>query len=112
VALDFVVQEGPKALEADPGNGHLLASVLQFLQIQASSSPERLASLAPLLEQLQSLAPNRLYTHHRLASQALLKGDYEGTLRIIGAFEAVAPGTSFGFQGLRRAAEEGMRSGK
>ena len=109
-AIDFVVREGVRGLEADPGNARLLQLTIELLQ-KTTPTEEGLEALEPLLERLQRIAPKQVGTHTRLANQALLRGNYSEALRIIEAYEETGPWTERYFRGLKESAQEGLAAG-
>ncbi len=107
-AFEVFVSEANRAFEAEPQNARLLMSALPLLQA-TFSSPEGLKQLEPLLQRLKELAPQRVQTYQRLATQELLKGNYRETIRIAETFESLAPETEPFFQEIKRAAEDALR---
>ena len=106
-ALDVLVPEAFRAFEAEPRNARLLMSALPVFQ--AASSPQGLERVEPLVQRLKELAPLRVQTHQRLATQEFLKGNYRAAIQIIEDFEALAPETEPLFLELKKAAQEALK---
>jgi hypothetical protein len=104
---EFFGREASIALNTDAGNAPMLISAILFMQSTAQS-PEALASLRPMLQQLQEIAPNRAETHQLLANQALKEGRYADALAIAREYQSIAPNTNWFFAGIERAALEGL----
>ena len=107
---EFFGREAGAALNRDARYAPLLITAILFMQTTAQS-PEALASLGPMLQQLQAVAPQRAETHQLLANQALKDGRYAEALRISREYQALAPGTEPFFAAIRRDAQEGLARG-
>jgi hypothetical protein len=107
---EFFGREATIALNSDARNAPMLITAILFMQ-STTQSPEALASLRPMLEQLQEIAPNRAETHQLLANQALKEGRYADALSITQEYQSVAPDTNWFFTGIERAALEGLDQG-
>ena len=106
LVLEFIGAEADRGLKTEPGNARLLVTALPILQ-SVTSSPEE---LDPLLERLREAAPERVYTHQRLAEQEIRKGNFQEAIRIAEVFEAQAPGTETFFAGIKRVASEALKA--
>jgi hypothetical protein len=104
---EFFGREASIALTSDPGNAPMLITAILFMQSTAQS-PEALASLRPMLRQLEEIAPNRAETHQLLANQALKEGRYADALAITREYQSLAPDTTWFFAGIEKAALAGM----
>jgi tetratricopeptide (TPR) repeat protein len=107
---EFFGREASIALNSDARNAPMLITAILFMQ-STTQSPEALASLRPMLQQLQEIAPNRAETHQLLANQALKEGRYADALSIAQEYQSVAPDTNWFFAGIERAALEGLNQG-
>ncbi|MBH74247.1 MAG: hypothetical protein CL896_00455 [Dehalococcoidia bacterium] len=90
VAYAFVEKQTTLFLEREPLNSQLLAGALPVLQAGARDKND-IAYLDNLVSQLETVAPNRLTTVERTATQALLRGDYQDSLDIVSNFLQKAP---------------------
>ena len=90
IAYDFIEKQTKLFLEREPLNSQLLAGVLPVLQAGARDEND-IAYLDSLVNQLETVAPNRLTTIERTATQALVRGDYQDSLDIVRDFLKEAP---------------------
>ena len=109
LTIKFVLEEGLRGIEADPGNARLLQLTIKLLQ-KTAPTQEGLKALEPLLERLQRLAPKQVGTYTRLATQALLRGNYSEARRIIEEYEETAPWAERYFRSLKESAQKGLAS--
>ena len=89
-AYNFVNQQTSLFLQREPFNSQLLASAIPVLQAGAQNSKD-VEHLDYLNQQLQTLAPNRLSTIERKATQSLMHGNYQEALKIVDDFLGEAP---------------------
>ena len=90
IAYAFVEKQATVFLGREPLNSQLLAGVLPVLQAGARDAND-IAYLDNLVSQLEVVAPNRLTTIERAATQALVRGDYQDSLDIVRNFLQKAP---------------------
>ena len=106
--IEFFAAEGGIALREDSHNAPMLITAILFMQ-STGPSVEVLASVQPMLQRLEKIAPNRPETHQLLANQALLEGRYAEALEITSRYQDRAPDTELFFAGIERAAGEALR---
>ena len=90
IAYAFIEEQTTSFLEREPLNSQLLAGVLPVLQAGAQDAND-ITYLDNLVSQLETVAPNRLTTIERTATQALVRGDYQDSLDIVRNFLQKAP---------------------
>jgi hypothetical protein len=95
-----------RGMEAESHNSILLHSAI--VAYQQVLPPEEISLVAPLLERLRELAPQRPQTHLRFAVQELIEENPQGTLDIIDAYEEQVPGTFHLFRTVRGFANEDL----
>jgi len=103
-AAELIKREADLGLIRDSQSAPLLISTILFFQSTAQTT-EVVSQLAPALQRLQVIAPDRVETHQLLAQQALLLGEYQEAIQISAAFEARAPGTEQNFTAIKSAAQ-------
>ena len=110
-ALQLLSRELERTLESGDEDYRFLLLTTSILQQQVRSL-EDAERLAPLLERVQELAPERVQTHQILVQQELIKGNYREGIRIAEAYVARAPGTERYFRGLTEAAKQALGAGE
>ena len=105
--IEFFAAEGGIALRQDSHNAPMLITAILFIH-STGPSPEVLASVQPMLQRLQQIAPNRAETHQLVANQALLEGRFAEALEITRRYQDRSPNTKLFFAGIERAAGEGL----
>ena len=103
-AAELIIREAELGLMQDPNNAPLLISMISFFHSTAQTT-ETVAQLAPALQQLQVIAPDRVETHQLVAQQLLLLGEYREAIHVSEAYEARAPGTEKYFVDIKSAAQ-------
>lgn len=108
-AFLFLIEEGNRALAAEPDDYRILSDIVFFLQLTAGS-PENLHRIDALLERLGQLGPGRVETYQLKANQALLLGDYQEALHIVDEFLTQAPVEDRFLERVKQIAQENLKS--
>jgi len=92
VVMSYIEDQKIVSKSTWPGNVILLQAVYAIPQI-ASTSQIELDTVAPAIEKMFEIAPYRATTHHFLATQLALQGEYEEAIMVARNFVAQSPQT-------------------
>jgi len=106
LAAEFVEYEIQRTLDKYPRNVRVVSSGLPFLQ--ETIPREGVERLDPLLGHLRLHAPEQDFTFLLGARQEMLKGNYEGAIRVIEEFEALTPWVPDSLREIKKSAADAM----
>jgi hypothetical protein len=91
MALDFVLGQSSIGIDVEPQNILLVNATIEFLHVVTPDAPAVLDRAEQLLALAQIIAPDYVQTHQLIATQALLRGEYEKAIRVSQEYIARSP---------------------